>query len=255
MASLLKYNGSKWILMPWIVEHFPEHKTYVDLFGGSGAAILRKPRSKFEYFNDVDDEVVNFFECLQRFENDLIRKIELTPYSDVVYRKSFEIADGSIERAWAFYVRCWMGQGNNISTERGFRLKGNVGSHGGYNPAKLWADTSNLRFAAERFKGVTITNMDYRDLLDRLAYKDVLVYADPPYSGDTRAGKMYKHEMMDQRAHMELIKVLENHPGPVILSGYDNPLYQEALKDWERFEKASRTNSRASKQEIIWRKV
>ncbi len=30
---VLKYNGGKFLLTPWILEHFPDHDTYVDGFG------------------------------------------------------------------------------------------------------------------------------------------------------------------------------------------------------------------------------
>ena len=28
---VLRYHGGKWIITPWIIEHFPPHRSYVDL--------------------------------------------------------------------------------------------------------------------------------------------------------------------------------------------------------------------------------
>ena len=53
---------------------FPkEVPRYIDVFGGSGAVLLGKPKSKFEVFNDVDGELVNLFHCIRdRFEEFLV---------------------------------------------------------------------------------------------------------------------------------------------------------------------------------------
>ena len=59
------------------------------------------------------------------------------------------------------------------------------------------------------------------------------------------------HEM-DNAAHADLLEALLAHEGPVILSGYDNPLYQEMLKDWHQEQKESRTQSLMIKTETLW---
>ena len=37
MHLLFSYPGSKWRLAPKYLQLFPQHHTYVDVFGGSGA--------------------------------------------------------------------------------------------------------------------------------------------------------------------------------------------------------------------------
>ena len=50
----LKYFGGKWLLAPWIIEHFPSHKTYVEPYGGGASVLLRKPRAATEVYGDLD---------------------------------------------------------------------------------------------------------------------------------------------------------------------------------------------------------
>jgi DNA adenine methylase len=54
---MLRYHGGKWRIAPWIISYIPTHKIYVELFGGGGSILLRKPRSYAELYNDFDEEI------------------------------------------------------------------------------------------------------------------------------------------------------------------------------------------------------
>jgi DNA adenine methylase len=62
---------------------------------------------------------------------------------------------------------------------------------------------------------------------------------------------MYRHEMTDQD-HMHLLDVLDEYPGPVLLSGYDNPMYNERLKHWSRVEHKALAESGRIRTEVLW---
>ena len=74
----LRYFGSKWRLTPWIIEHFAPYDVYVEPFAGGAGVLLRKPPSALEVYNDLDGEVVNFFDVLRNETDELIRRIDLT---------------------------------------------------------------------------------------------------------------------------------------------------------------------------------
>ncbi len=62
---------------------------------------------------------------------------------------------------------------------------------------------------------------------------------------------MYAYEFSDED-HAILIGCLKKHAGPVLLSGYDNELYNDLLDDWQKetFEACAETGSKRT--EVLW---
>lgn len=252
MNAVIKYPGSKWGLAKWIISFFPRHHSYLEPFFGSGAVLFNKPRSNIETVNDLDGNVVNLFECIREDPEKLARMIYFTPYSREVYESAYILQPkGRYERAMNFCIRLQMGHGFRTNGEK-VGWKTDVQGRERAYAAKDWCSLPDrLLQAAERLRGVQIENRPAVELIRRFDYPNVLIYADPPYMLDTRHGKQYCCEMED-RDHEELLEVLLEHQGPVILSGYDSPLYNDRLKGWHREETVSYTQVRSKKKEILW---
>ena len=249
MKAVLKYPGAKNRLADWIVGYIPKHDVYLEPFFGSGAVLFNKPRSYLETVNDIDGEVVNFFKVLRDNHKELQRLIELTPWSREEYYKSFELSGSGVERARRFCVRCWMGIGNSNNHRNGFKVSKQKVSP---NPAGSWASLSEtIEFVSERLKGVQIESMEAVELIGRYNTSDVFIYADPPYLLDTRKGYLYKREMANHE-HEELLEVLLNHPGKVMISGYDSEMYNVYLKDWRWESIKTLAEGATSRTEKIW---
>lgn len=248
----MKYPGSKWKLAKWIIGFFPQHHSYLEPFFGSGAVLFNKPRSNIETINNMDGNVVNLFEWIKRDPERLAHEIYWTPYARQVYEDAFAaVPEDSFEKAVNFYIRLNMGHGFRTTGDK-VGWKNDIQGRERAYAAQDWVHLSEkIMQAAERLRGVQIENKAAVELIQRFNYPNVLVYADPPYVLSTRNGKQYRHEM-DNAAHADLLEALLAHEGPVILSGYDNPLYQEMLKGWHREQKESRTQSLAIKTETLW---
>lgn len=46
--------------------------------------------------------------------------------------------------------------------------------------------------------------------------------------------------------------MLDEHPGPVLLSGYANPMYDDRLKHWHRETKITTTEAAKYAEEVLW---
>lgn len=249
MKSALKYPGAKNRLAPWICSFIPDHKVYLEPYAGSLAILLNKPRSHIETVNDLHGEVVNFFRVLRDSPNELERLIKLTPYSREEYNNSYMDTDSEIERARLFCVRCWQGFGCANLYHNGFKSGQQSKSP---NPARAWAQLPEIIYqVSERLRGVQIECLDAIELLRRYDTPDVFIYADPPYLTETRKSNLYKYEMKKED-HIELLTTLLKHRGKVLLSGYDNDLYNSMLQGWHKEQKATLAEGGAKRVETLW---
>lgn len=250
---ILKYPGAKWGLAEWIIGLFPKHHSYLEPFFGSGAVFFNKPRSNVETINDLDGEVVNFFECLKNDPDRLARDILYTPYSRTVYNRAYsqEIPQDPYERAVRLLVRCNMGHGFRTSGGRVGWKRDVAGRERAY-AAKAWCELPDVIVeTAERLQGVQIECTPAAKLITQFNSPDVLIYCDPPYLLSTRGGKQYRCEMTDDD-HLELLDVLKKHKGPAIISGYESELYNAELWEWHRENTTATDQLSRIKKEILW---
>lgn len=252
MKAIFKYPGSKWSIANWIISFFPEHHSYLEPFAGSLAVLMNKPRSNIETVNDLDGNVVNLFEWIRKDPERLAREIYYTPYARQVYDAAFEaVPEDSFARAVNFYIRLNMGHGFRTNGEKvGWKndVQGRERAYAATDWCKL---PDKVMQAAERLRGVQIECRPATELIPRFNYPNVLIYADPPYMLGTRHGKQYRCEM-DDKEHEKLLNILIAHKGPVLLSGYDNELYSDTLREWHREETTCYSQVCSKKREVLW---
>lgn len=249
MNAVLKYPGAKNRLAHWICGHIPEHNVYLEPYAGSLAVLFNKEPSHIETVNDLNGEVVNYFQVLRDHGEELRNLIRLTPYSREEYNRAYEEADNDIESARRFCVRCWMGFGCSNLYKNGFKSGQQTNSP---NPARAWAKLpETMEAASERLKGVQIECLPALELISRYDTEDVFVYIDPPYLHGTRKNYLYKYEMEDCE-HEELLKKIVKHPGKILISGYENEMYNDYLSGWKKAHKAARAERGLPRTETLW---
>src|SRR5205085_2408495 len=150
-----RYHGGKWRLAPWIIGHFPAHVTYCEPYGGGMSVLLRMKRSTVEIYNDLDRDVVTFFKVLRERTNDMVRAIELTPYSRSELDLAYQPREDELERARRFYIRAWQARGKPTGQWRsGWRYE--TRNHRGSRFTDDWNSLDRLWKIAVRLKEVQI---------------------------------------------------------------------------------------------------
>lgn len=250
---ILHYPGSKWSLADWIISHMPPHQTYLEPFFGSGAVFFSKEPAPLETINDLDGDVVNLFKVIRDRPEELARVVYWTPYSRQEYYASCDVGEADdLERARRFLVRCWMARGAKTSDRTGWKHNIDVDRSPNNRMPDQWsALPERILAVTERLKKAQIENQPALHLIQRYKLPSVLIYADPPYVLSTRSQRHYRYEMTDEE-HAELLDVLDEHPGPVLLSGYANPLYDERLKHWRRVERKALAEAGRIRTEVLW---
>lgn len=252
MNSVLKYPGSKNRIADWIISFMPSHHSYLEPFAGSLAVLFNKTPSKIETVNDLDEDIVNLFQLIRNNPSGLAEAISLTPYSRSEYEDVFIKAEGdSIEKARRFLVKCWQSFGFRQNHYKVGWKRDIAGREAAY-ALKAWNSLPGwVMEAATRLKDIQIENMDAVELIKQYNSPGVLIYCDPPYVLSTRQGKHYRHEMTDSE-HIRLIEAIQNHNGPVLLSGYDNAIYQSMLSEWHMETINARASHNKPRLECLW---
>nr|WP_047581958.1 DNA adenine methylase [Methylobacterium sp. ZNC0032] len=256
---LLRWHGGKWLLAPWIIDHFPRHRIYVEPFGGAASVLLRKAPAYAEVYNDLDVELVNLFRVLRGPDADRLREqLALTPFARAEFMAAYEPSDDPVEQARRLIIRSLMGFGNTgaLGRSTGFRADSNKS---GTTPAHDWANYPELLpDIVARLADVVIESRDAVAVMRAHDRVETLHYVDPPYVHETRSGgnpycakHKYRHELTDaDRA--TLLDALRALKGMVVLSGYPSPLYDQQLDGWLRVERAALADGARERTEVLW---
>lgn len=255
---ILRYHGGKWLLAPWIISQMPEHRIYVEPFGGAASVLLRKPRSYADVYNELDPEIVNVFRVLRDAHSAarLLAMVIDTPFAREEFELSYEATPDEVEQARRTLVRSFMGFGSAAASgeKTGFRANS---SRSGTTPAMDWRHIGDaLPFWCHRLRGVVIENRPASDVMLQHDTPQTLHFVDPPYVFETRNAnnafkERYRHEMTDD-AHRDLATVLQGLKGMVMLSGYRCDLYNSLYDGWERMERKSLADGARPRVECLW---
>ncbi|WP_135304101.1 DNA adenine methylase [Haloarcula amylovorans] len=180
--AVFPFPGGKSRLVSWILDHVPEHRCFVEAFGGAAGVLANKnlDTSKVEIYNDLDEDLVHFFEVLREKPGELVEWLSAVPYSRSVYNNWAEsyYRGYTVERADQFFYLRYTQWGSKYHSQSGFGTS-KVSSRAVSFSNKL----DRLREFADRFDDVVIENLYWRDLTEKYGDAETVFYFDPPYVG------------------------------------------------------------------------
>ena len=254
------WYGGKFSHLDFIAPLLPTDAThFCDVFGGSAAVLLNVGPYSVETYNDIDSELVNFFEALRNQRGKLIKAIGLTPFSREELALACKPARNlsKLERARRFYIRARQTRTGLAQTSSEGRwahcvLTSRAGMAGAVS--RWLGSVEGLSEIAQRLQRVQIENAPAVEVIQRYDTPETLFYLDPPYVHAARGDKSaYGFEMTDKE-HCELSECLQGICGRAVVSGYRTVLYDRLFRDWSRVDAdAKRCNSVGTmRQESVW---
>ncbi len=227
-----------------ILPLIPLHKIYVEPYFGGGAVFWAKEPAPSEIINDINMNVVNFYEVLQTDYKALYDKLKQTLHSRETYKKASLIyhcpwlfADDKVIRAWAFWV----------ATNQGFANKIGSWGYARSNRAKTIQNKIDAfkEDLTERLRQVQIEQHPAHKVIKSRDDKETFFYCDPPYVGSNQG----HYSGYSERQYRYDLSILAQIKGKFMLSSYPNPILNDFVKTYKRkvfrFDKAlSATNGR-----------
>jgi DNA adenine methylase len=261
----------------WIVSLMPRHLHYCEAYGGGLAVLLTRDtddprlwveenplahrRGVSEVVNDLNGRLMNFWRVLQRpetFER-FCRIVQAVPFSEAEWQDAAGRLDHDdpVEAAVAFFVRCRQSLAGRMNAFSGLtrtRTRGNRNAEAN----AWWRVIEGLPAVARRLENVLVLNRPALEVIRQEDGPEVLFYLDPPYPHGTRtARRVYGEFEMTDADHRELLGVVRQCQGKVMLSGYPNELYDRTLHDWNRptldvSNCASSARTKGRETEVLW---
>ena len=260
-GTVMGYYGSKVRAAARIIDLLPAHDAYVEPYCGSLAVLLAKPPGgRFETVNDLDGDLVTFWQVLRDRPADLERVCTLTPHSREEYQRCWPIVDevDDLERARRVWVKLAQGRGGQLRPT-GWRYHEQPHGRSSSMPRTLMGYVGRFGAVAERLRHVSIECRPALEIVEKYGRDPhTLLYVDPPYLGSTRSRTAYRHEMTGEQDHRDLAEALRSAPAAVVLSGYHSPLYDDLYDGWHVSEIAAFTGQSnggvidGQRVEVLW---
>lgn len=176
---VLRRVGAKHKLAHKIIEHFPRHDIYIEMFFGAGGIYFNKPEANYNFLNDNDEEVYNLFKVLKTDSKVLENEIELIPYHEKIFKEFMKyIPENPVMKAVRFLYLSnfsYMGKSDTL------RL---ISAHSKKQLLK------NIEITLKKIQNCQFLCCDFREVLNKISLDknnkhNIFIYADPPYLSAT----------------------------------------------------------------------
>lgn len=226
MKPNLTFYGGKQNLSKKIISLIPKNKLYCEPFFGGGAVFFAKEPSPVEVINDLDGELINFYQVVKTKFKPLQKEIRATLHSRELHQQANTVLKNpklfdEVKRAWAIWVLANQSYGSIMGSSWGYDKTESATAR------RLYHKRNN--FTEEYAKRLEKVQIDCNDALTVMASrdtKDSFFYVDPPYF-NSHCGHYRGYTETDFE---NLLKLLSAIKGKFLLSSYPSPLLDKYIK-------------------------
>lgn len=247
VSGFFSYMGNKHDLVDWIIPLFPQHKTYVEVFGGTFAIGLNlQDVGQVKIYNDLNKDLSNLFHVVRTqyedFQAEIDKMIVSEDWHKMFYRNHSDYTP--LENAVRYYyVMC-------------FTFRGKYDGGFSYTDERSFAEMlqrkkQDVKAIHERIKNVIILNKPCFDVIRQNNEEGTLLYLDPPYVStesyySTLAGGFTETD------HIKLRDMLEKHKGYFFLSYEDDELVSDLYSGFHIHRKnLLRATNKSTRYEVL----
>jgi DNA adenine methylase len=179
LGAILNRKGNKQHVAQKLMPLFPGHNLYVELFFGAGGMFFNKPLSKYNFCNDLNDDVYNLFCVLQceKTRQELYDYMELVPIHQTLLKYWLNTKEtDAIKKAGRFL---FLSNYTLYSNGRTIAYRASI------SQSNILAKINAIN---DRLKDVMFMNCDFREVINKIGFRregelkeECFIYADPPY--------------------------------------------------------------------------
>jgi DNA adenine methylase len=207
--SPFRYPGGKFYALKHLIpflEAVP-HDEYREPFVGGGSVFFAKPKSKLNWINDLEGEIINVYE---HFQDPLLNDSLASTYLDEIATKerhkeviNWEPSTELERAARTYYLNRTSYSGIIHKPAWGYRI-------GKSSPPQNWANF--IKGCLKKMRDTRITSIDFEEvILEEKKGDVVLMYLDPPYfNADQKRAYTKSFNLSDHKRLAKLLKTT-NH--------------------------------------------
>lgn len=211
---IIPWIGGKRRLAKTLLDRFPPHTCYVEVFAGGAALFFMREPAKVEVINDVNGELVNLYRVVQRHLEEFVRQFKWALSSREVFKWTKETPPHvltDIQRAARFFYLQQLAFGGKVQGQ-------SWGSATTAPPINLLRIEEKLSEAYLRLAGAHIESLDWQACVAKYDRPHTLFFMDPPYWETEGYGVVFGFEQYERMAAClaalkgKAIVTLNDHP-------------------------------------------
>ena len=215
MASpIIPWLGGKRRIADTLLNRFPPHECYVEVFAGGAALYFLRHPAPVEVINDVNGDLVTLYRVVQNHLEEFVRQFKWALSSREVFKWLQDTPPHTltdIQRAARFYYLQHQAFGGKVDGQT-------WGTATTAPPVNLLRIEESLSAAHLRLSGAYIERLDWATCIDKYDRPHSLFYCDPPYWETEGYGVPFEWEQYERLAAR-----LATLKGKAIVSLNDHP--------------------------------
>lgn len=200
---ILNRNGNKSQLAEKIIPFFPPHKIYIEPFFGAGGMFFNKPKAKYNFLNDIDNDVFNLFQVVKNNRKELYDMIESMP----IHQSLMKFWKKNREEDPIWQAVRFLFISNFTYLAKGYNLKFTADNTKSLILSRIeptFKFMSDAKFMCVDFRDV-LKQISFQDNANLCKRGDSFIYSDAPYLGTDGWYTHNSNELIDLTDHMDLL--------------------------------------------------